>query len=463
MRVPLIITFLLLLPGPAAQAQLQIVNGGFEDWSLRTAFEQLDEWSTGNYQVPGLATTAKVPGHSGAFAARMETQTDGSNTTFGFILHGEFVNDIPTGGVPFTTAIDAVEGWYRYDVQPGDSAVVAVGIWSTGVFAVFDVHTIGGAQSVWTPFSFPVNQGVPIAPDSVVVAVVSSNPFVPGANVAGSWIEVDGIALTSTITPVPDVLPNNDLELWTLVQTEEADDWNSFNPFLSAYGAANVTKDNQPNGGAYAVRIETIGIGGDTLPGLLTNGTLNLQGAGGGVPYVDMPVALNGAFRYEPAGADTAICLAMFTNAGVPVGSAFTFFSGSTPNWVPFSIPILMGSAPDSMTITLFSGNAPGSRLWMDDLEFEFLPTTIDERGTNTPVIFPNPVGDALSISWQDAFPSRPDWCIVDVHGRPVCVGSFGSVPARSMQVPTSSLFPGFYWMRLELDGKLRQLPFVKR
>ena len=448
---------------PVVRAQQQIINGGFEDWSFRTAFEQLDDWSTGNFTLPGVETTTKVPGHTGAFAARLETQTDGVNTAFGFILHGEFVNDIPTGGVLFTTAIDAVEGWYRYDVQPGDSAVVAVGIWSTGVFAVFDVHTIGGSQSTWTPFSFPVNQGVPIAPDSVVVAVVSSNPYTPGSTMAGSWIEVDGLTLTSTITPVPDVLPNSDLEQWTLVQTEEADDWYSLNPFLFAYGATNVTKDNQPNSGAYAVRIETLGVAGDTLPGLLTNGPINMQGGSSGVPYTDMPVALHGALRYAPAGADSAVLFAIFTNAGVVVGSAFTYFTAATPNWTPFTVPVFIGSAPDSLTITIYTGNHPGSQLWLDDLEFEFLPTAITERNMEAPRIFPNPVTEASVVALHGALLTRQEWSIVDGRGRQVQVGSYGNASQELLHVGADALPSGAYWLRLELNGTPRMLPFLKR
>ena len=58
---------------PVVRAQQQIINGGFEDWSFRTAFEQLDDWSTGNFTLPGVETTTKVPGHTGAFAVLTAT------------------------------------------------------------------------------------------------------------------------------------------------------------------------------------------------------------------------------------------------------------------------------------------------------------------------------------------------------------------------------------------------------
>ncbi|MBK8339843.1 MAG: hypothetical protein IPK99_07510 [Flavobacteriales bacterium] len=248
MRNVLLALFCTIALATAVHAQQQVANGGFEDWSQVTLYEEIGTWTTINGQLPSDPTTTKVPGYAGSWATHLETRTVGLSTAFGYILQGEVVNDLVTGGVPFTTPIDAIEGWYRYDLQPGDSAVVLVGIWSTGVLAVLDVHTIGGSQPAWTAFSLPVNQGVPIAPDSVVVAVTSSNPFVLGA-AAGSWIEVDDVALTSFIEPNPQELVNADMEAWIDVQIEQADDWSSFDPYLAAVGFTSVTKDNT----AYAV------------------------------------------------------------------------------------------------------------------------------------------------------------------------------------------------------------------
>src|SRR5262245_16598037 len=127
-------TLLLLSTTLAAPAQ-QIVNGGFEDWTDVFAYEQLSSWRTGNWQYPGLATTTKVPGNSGSWAAHLQTHLIGTDTAFGYILLGDIQDDLPTGGVLFGTAVDTLRFQYRCDLQPNDSAVVLVGMWIGGILA----------------------------------------------------------------------------------------------------------------------------------------------------------------------------------------------------------------------------------------------------------------------------------------------------------------------------------------
>lgn len=448
---PRILVPALVLLIPRFAVGQAITNGGFETWSTTVLFEQASDWRTSNSEAPGLNNTSRVAGASGTYGVRMETVVQGPDTVFGFALLGNIDNDLPVAGVPFTTAIDAIEGYYRYDLQPGDSAVVLVGIWSFGVLAVLDVHTIGGSQSTWTTFDLPVNQGVPIAPDSVVVAFASSNPFAPSGIADGSWIEVDAVRLTSFITPTPDVLPNHEFELWDEVTSEDPDGWSSFNPLLAPFQLSSVTPSAQAHSGALSARVTTLGVGNDTIPGILTNGALTPFGVNGGVPYSDMPGTMNAWVQYQPAGPDTARIAAYFLSGGAPVGSAFAEVAGPTSGWTLLSAPATVLTMPDTLLLIVFSGTLPGSVLWVDDVELSggnVGLARVDKRAVR---VHPVPADEVLFIE------ASPDaglkgWVLRDAQGRAIDQGSFTSSTRATIDV--RDLAPGPGLLELEhLDG----------
>ena len=447
---------------PLSVAAQGITNGGFESWSTGVLFEQLSDWRTSNSQAPGLNNTSRVAGASGTYGVRMETVVLGPDTAFGFALLGNIdANDDPVAGVPFTTAIDAIEGFYRSDRQPGDAAVVLVGIWSFGVLAVLDVHTIGGTQAAWTAFDLPVNQGVPIAPDSVVVAFASSNPFAPAGIADGSWIEVDAVRLTSFITPTPDVLPNHEFELWDEVTSEDPDGWSSFNALLAPYQLSSVIPSAQAHSGALSARITTLGVGNDTIPGILTNGTVTGFGVSGGVPYADMPGTMNAWVQYQPAGQDTARILALFMNGGVPVGSAYAEVTGPTSGWTLLSAPAGVLFAPDTLLLTVFAGTAPGSVLWVDDLELAGGNVGLVQERVPAARVYPVPADDELVVE-APVGAGLDAWVLRDAQGRELSRGRFAAPHRASIDVRGLPSGPGLLELDLT-DGSRRMERFVKR
>ncbi|HMC96904.1 MAG TPA: T9SS type A sorting domain-containing protein [Flavobacteriales bacterium] len=440
----------------------QIANGGFENWSDVFAYSNLQDWRTGNGQIPGLATTTQEPGPSGVYAALLQTHIVGTDTAFGFIIQGDIMDDVPTGGIPWTTAVDAVEGWYRCSLMPGDSAIVVVGVWSNGLLASYDIHRFGGTQPVWMAFDLPVNGGVPIVPDSVVVAAASSDPLNPAGIADGSWFEVDAIQLTSTIVPVPDLLPNYDMELWNDINIEDPDDWGTFNQALIQLGLTPVTKSLLAHSGSFSARIETIDLGTDTLPGVLSNGALSFEGPIAGVPYTDMPTSLDGWFMYEPSGIDTAIIYAQFTSSGVPVGTAAYGFFGSVPTWTAFSAPVTILFPPDSMLMVIFSGDNPGSVLYLDDLAFTGISTRIEEHAMDDMVLFPNPATDELHVVLPPAMSGEVRFRVFDATGRVVQERITAAGPGVNTW-SISGLSHGQYWLETSGTGMVERLPFIKQ
>lgn len=449
----------LLLLARTAHAQ-GVTNGGFESWSTSVQFEQLSDWRTSNSEAPGLNNTTRVAGASGTYGVRMETVVLGTDTAFGFALLGNIDDDLPVAGVPFTTAIDAIEGFYRYDLQPGDSAVVLVGIWSFGVLAVLDVHTIGGTQSTWTAFDLPVNQGVPIAPDSVVVAFASSDPFAPSGIAEGSWFEVDAVRLTSFITPTPDVLPNHEFELWDEVTSEDPDGWSSFNALLAPYQLSSVIPSTQAHSGALSARVTTLGVGSDTIPGILTNGTVSPFGVGGGLPYSDMPGMMNAWVQYQPTGQDTARILAYFLSGGAPVGSAYAEVTGATTGWTLLSAPAVLMFTPDTLLLTLFSGTNPGSVLWVDDVDLSGGNVGVAQERVPAARVYPVPAGDELFVD-APVGAGLEAWVLRDAQGRELSRGRFVAPLRASVDLRGLPSGPGVIEIELS-DGSRRSERIVK-
>ncbi|MBK9196764.1 MAG: hypothetical protein IPO17_17635 [Flavobacteriales bacterium] len=304
----------ILFRSPVVSGQ-QITNGTFESWTDVVAYRNIDVWQNGNYQIPGTSTYDRVGGQIGQYAARIETVTVGGATTFRLHRAWEFAGQTPSEGVPFTSAVDAMEGWYRYSLMPDDSATIYLLLGTMGSPWI-PSFIIGGAQSQWTAFSLPVNGGVPVSPDSVLVAITSSNPFSVAGIAAGSWIEVDDLQLTSTTVLNPDLLPNNGMEDWTDIATEEPDGWTTFNPLLAQLGYTPVTKSTMAHAGTYSIRMETIDLGGDTLPGIITNGDLFGAGLFSGIPYNDTPSLMTAFYQYAPVGTDTAGVAALSSRTG---------------------------------------------------------------------------------------------------------------------------------------------------
>lgn len=450
-------TILAFLMAPCVAQQ--IPNGGFEDWTDRVAYEEIDEWRTTNYQIPGLVSVTKVPGHSGAHATRLTSVSDGVNTTYGLLLHGNVVGNQAVDGVLFGTAIDVLEGWFRYDIVPGDSAFVYMLVWSGGIIVDTVVEYIGGTQLTWTALSFPVNGGIPIQPDSVLLAFVSSDPY--GLPIAGtSWFEVDDLQLTSIIEPVPDLLPNNGMEDWYDITSEEPDGWFSFNPLLVNMGLAPVAKSTNARTGSYSLRMETIGFDNDTLPGILANSDISNGAFLTGVPYTDTPILMTAFYQYEPVGADTAAIYLGFVSNGLLVEEAIAWITTATSAWTFVGSSLTLFTAPDTLIMRILSGNNPGSVLYVDDMSF--VGVTLGEAGSVADEfeLFPQPANDVLNVRVRSgAVPERVR--VLDLSGR-VVLDDAGSAAGSGFSLPMAALAPGAHVLELDFPAGPQRVRFVK-
>ena len=436
----------------------QITNGGFENWGMELQYSTPDGWQTGNGQYPGVVTTQPVGGTpSGNLAARMETHIIGTDTLFGYILLGNIINDQPVSGAPFTTAMNAVEGYVRYDQPLGDSAIILVEGWQAGSVVLADLFHFGGSQITWVPFDLALHGGIEVTLDSVLIGVASSDAFGGSSITDGAWFEIDALRLTAPSVSNPDELPNFDMEQWTDVVTNEPDAWTTFNGWTSFFGISPAEQSTDANSGLYSLRLSTLEVNGNLLPGIATNGELGMQGPFGGVPYTDMPTMLDGALRYVPNGPDSAGIAALFYANGVLVGAGVVPIVQPYPFWTDFSMPITFNQAPDTMLLVIYSGDSTGSSIWVDDLSFQGISVGIAGSKVPAMVVYPNPADQVLHIKGDSKGPAL----LFDTHGRVVGGSRPSSDDVRTIDV--HMLPNGDYVLTIGSGSTRRSLPVVVR
>jgi len=428
-----------------------IPNGGFENWSNDTIGEDLDEWTTTNSTWFGTdCVTRSTDCVCGNYSVKMETKLMGQDTIFGFVLHGDAGEEGPAGGIPYTDQVNTINGWYKYDIMPDDTAIILVQLKSGGDTLSEDLISITGTQDTWTEFMFSINAGLE-TPDTVFVGFVSSNALEDIA-VPGSWLMVDSVYFT---TPSGDAtpLPNNDFENWHDITMEDVDDWNTMNPLTAGWDIYTVRKTTDCHSGTYAAEMETYATDEDTVDAIMTLGTFDEYGIHGGVPFTDIPEYMEGYYKYYPSGTDTARIIYIFTNGGeyLPNGMYGVEITAEVDSFVYFQAPVLITSAPDTVNIVVFSGNNPGSLLILDDLEFTYPSNISQQESLSNLNIYPNPATDKLFVSYYLDNAADVTSSVTDIQGREVINKLYGSKAKGNnfITLDISSLSSGLYIYRL--------------
>ena len=199
--------------------------------------------------------------------------------------------------------------------------------------------------------------------------------------------------------------------------------------------------------GTKALQLETVEntvplAGAVTLPGLATLGDFVLNVAQqsadvfGAVQFNGRPINFNGYYKTAPLGGDKSFIIAYFiklnpqTQSIDTLGKAKLLESNTINTWTQFSIPVVWTSPdiPDNMNIILASSNVTsgtngnigyikGSKLWIDNLSFEYLATGAEEIVMNGGAkVYPNPVINKLRVTFVDK--QERSFVLVDISGR---------------------------------------------
>jgi hypothetical protein len=434
----------------------QFANNSFESWNS-TPYDEPIGWETGNRESVsiGMIPVTKITGVSG-FGVRMETLVNNGDTASAYITNGDPMSG--SGGIPFAEQPTAITGQYRYSLPVNDTAIILVLFKNNGIIISQDIFKIKGSgiQNTFTSFSFPLS--LTSMPDSVVIAATCSNLIDNIGIEDGSFLELDAIAFTGAVTPIP----NSAFENWTTFSNDAIIGWET-------YGNG-VTKTNDSYDGNSAISLTTYDYGnGNIYNSGMTNGQLSQNGTIGGSPYTMISDTLTGYYKYSGSTSDSAsIYVSILKNSNnisgnviyLPVQNQYTYFE----------IPLYSGITPDTIRLDISSSKYPytptagGSTLIIDNLRFKSeLTAGVNENPARKNIFtYPNPVSDVLNIRLANTIEENVMIEIYDLSGRLVVSGR-KQISDSVVSINIESLNSGMYFCKLNTSKGMYQQSFTKQ
>lgn len=474
-----------------------ISNGGFEAWTSTPLWEEPvvdpSTFTSTNYDAFNQSrqiNVTKVARNAG-FALRMEniilTGGDREGETQGGIAlwgGGLDANMVFAGGFPYSDQnVTGLVGRFNYDLAAASPGGVLLQFKKDGVpiggdpllgmpFYLFQFD--GSTAGEFVEMTFALSSSLPVAPDSVVVAFTSFNPFDDTPSLEpGYFMEIDSLYLTSAAGNT--LIPGGNLDSWmSLPDTEFADNWNLDGVWTEGI---NFSKTTDSYGGTYALQLTTIysesyvEVGGAGQGRFIDDGVAAPIGTAPnvipGVKVDGMPQEFSFAYKYTVPGTegDTAFVAVVFTKWDE--GTQQRLFAGQFDfKLVPASEYTLVSEtfsegnfavAPDSMLITISSSfhwdqspNTPqvGSTLIIDEIAL----MTGSITGNNTSLsekvqVYPLPASSHVNI----LVPSEITAAVV-LNSLSSPVMAAAGVGKNSLDLDISHLDPGVYFIRLETE-----------
>ena len=187
-----------------------------------------------------------------------------------------------------------------------------------------------------------------------------------------------GIAFSQTI-------PNGGFENWTTSSFAQPTYFTSSNAQNGngVINPGNIIKTTDAYHGSYAVKMNTVLIGSDTIFGYVTNGNPgNSSTWQGGVPYSFKPSGFRIYYKSTIIGTDSALVLIQFKKSGSAIGTYVYKVSNSQSNYTLFSKSFspALSMNPDTIVFAAASSNAmahsgtPGNMFQIDSLSFTGVP-----------------------------------------------------------------------------------------
>jgi PKD repeat protein len=339
-----------------------IPNGGFESWTTTTygnptyLFTSNGQSPKGSNQ-PGPVNVLKVSDFfHGLYAIQLNTMLSGSDTAAAYAANGDPSN--PAGqGIPYSEKPDGMRFYYKCDVQPGDTAIVVAMFKLNGSIIGMAAKKLTGTQNSYALAT--VNISLPLTPDSMIFAAVSSNLFQSNfKGIPGSMLQLDSVSFTGVASQP--AMWDGDFELWQSQSTDILNNWD-----ISGQQNGGTNKTTDAHNGTYALELIThTSNGGGANTQNATTGHSVQNGTVGGHPYSLQIDTLDFYYKYSPADAnDSAQILLQFKNSG----TVLTGIGQLLPKalvYTKVTIPFNLTSAPDSLIVFINSSkvnNAPGS------------------------------------------------------------------------------------------------------
>jgi len=176
---------------------------------------------------------------------------------------------------------------------------------------------------------------------------------------------------------------NGNFESWTATPFDVLNGWNNSNSqSIPQIGKISCFKSTSAYSGSYAVELQTVTDGVDTVGAYILDGNPGNGNLTGGIPYAAKPTNITGYYKYSSPGIDSGAVIVAFKKAGAII-SETRFTLGKASAYTAFSFNVNLSSTPDSVIIGAVSsyrivsnngnystGIIPGSTLYLDALAF---------------------------------------------------------------------------------------------
>lgn len=441
---------LLLISSLCSFAQYE----GFENWTQNSVL-QLDDYQTTVNELGAFGNNCvsrELDAVDGTYSVKLETVIiPGGDTVFGYILSGD--PDAMAPGQPVTIGgVDSIVGYWKYDINPGDSCALLIAATQTG-FGLTGGGTfyIQGSQSTWQRFAYPVNA---MFADSMLLAFATGDPLNDFNGIPGTWMMLDKVQIKNSTGTLQNV-ENFSFENWTPITWDEPNGWTTTNQWAISSPTLPAVKSTDFYSGSYALELNTIaGQFGDTIEGIATNGYFDDNGVLGGVPYTSTPTAVNFYYKYFPSGNDTAFAWIQFKNNGTIINAGGTQLPATSSYQMSSNLLGSFPMAPDTFLMAFGAGQNEGSQLIVDHIDFTFPVGITENIKVDRLVSYPNPTKGVLNLRFELANNNSVTINVLDVTGKVLISNSLGQLSAGTYneRVNTSSLSSGIYFIELTIN-----------
>lgn len=383
--------------------QAQIPNGDFETWQLDTVLTSPDGFIASDqilFNIENPLVQQSADAYQGDYALELNSDTLNGDTLGSFAILGNVVPGDDIQPIPYSSEVDTLKGFAKYDIQEGDTAVVFILIKYLGQELSVDGKIFKGKSNDWEEFSIPLSAG--LLPRDSIIIVMQIGGDENSSAIPGSIITFDSLhfASSSLLFPQIDPIPNGNFENWSHRIAEVPESWASFNRELALLEVPPTIEKTMDSQSGFAAKVSTIEVMGDTLNGLFYLGQKIGEEFVGGAPYSGpLKGKVSGYLKSVPNGDDQAAMALNFMVGGEIISGDTLPIPNTAGGFIPFSIAFDLMGTPEEISMLFFGGDKPGSYLIVDELIVEEAVGIGELKRNTTVMLYPNPAVNELHIS----------------------------------------------------------------
>ncbi len=391
--------FILLFCCNALPAQL--LNPNFESWTS-SSIDKIDTWT------PQGKITKAPSAQLGSFAAKIETSLQNFTPTAGVLA----LTTAFTDGYPYTQKIDTIKVWVKYNIANADTGFFHIEqLNDTNLVRAGSYFITTGTATTWTEIAIPMEiVDTTFNPLSIFIYVSNTLDYDPQM---ASYLSIDnircyykGILQTN--------LPNNSFETWTTDTKNDLTNWTSSNELFAQFGldSINCEQSTIAQNGIYAVKLHTLDLFGQFIPGGIVSGANRLDAANDPSIFPTFSVnkryaSLSGYLKFTKKGTDQGEASIYLFKNGTLVGEGHYYQATSVTNYTSFEAKIVYDGSftgvPDSATAIFITSRDPQNAtgaclLWIDNIQLNVFALGVKTAPAFTETVYPNPFTNQVNI-----------------------------------------------------------------